>query len=161
MTPEILEDLADLFRHPLDAAVRHQLTLQHVEAAFRLAIDATQAGDEYLLNTLPAPTLADLTAPLFSASCVALANDMPDDQLRAAFDMYLATHRPADLPPPEPGLRWLGLQLKQHSSTGPDTAVVEFVARSKLGGRAHRLHETSRFVREGGRWYYTEGSLHT
>lgn len=71
------------------------------------------------------------------------------------------SHRPADLPPPEPGLRWLGLQLKQHSSTGLDTAEVEFVARSKLGGRAHRLHETSRFVREGGRWYYTEGSLHT
>jgi hypothetical protein len=98
MPPEILEDLADLFRHPLDAALRHHLTLQHVEAAFRLAIDDTQAGDEYLLNTLPAPALADLTAPLFSASCVAMTHDIPDDMLRTAFNMYLATHRPAELP---------------------------------------------------------------
>ena len=36
---------------------------------------------------------------------------------------------------------------------------VEFVARSKLGGRAHRLHETSRFVREDGEWFYVDGDL--
>jgi len=35
--------------------------------------------------------------------------------------------------------------------------VVEFVARSKSGGRATRLHETSRFVREDGRWLYVDG----
>lgn len=64
--------------------------------------------------------------------------------------------RPASLPAPEPGLRWLGLQVRRHQATGPDEAVVEFVARSKLGGRAHRLHECSRFVREGGRWTYVE-----
>jgi SEC-C motif-containing protein len=40
-----------------------------------------------------------------------------------------------------------------------DTATVAFVARSKLGGRAHRLVETSRFVREGGRWFYVEGDI--
>jgi len=37
---------------------------------------------------------------------------------------------------------------------GDDRGIVEFVARSKLGGRAHRLHEVSEFVREGGRWFY-------
>jgi SEC-C motif domain protein len=37
--------------------------------------------------------------------------------------------------------------------------VVEFVARSKQGGRATRLHEVSRFVREGGRWYYLDAAL--
>jgi len=36
---------------------------------------------------------------------------------------------------------------------------VEFVARSKRGGRAHRLHETSRFVREDGRWLYVDGDV--
>jgi SEC-C motif-containing protein len=40
-----------------------------------------------------------------------------------------------------------------------DHAGVEFVARSKLGGRAHRLHEISRFVREDGRWYYVDGDV--
>lgn len=60
----------------------------------------------------------------------------------------------------EPGLRWLGLQVKRHAPTEVGQAEVEFVARSKLGGRAHRLHETSRFVLEGGRWYYVDGTLH-
>ncbi|WP_148715604.1 YchJ family protein [Chitinolyticbacter meiyuanensis] len=55
--------------------------------------------------------------------------------------------------------RWLGLTVKHHEATG-DTAVVEFVARYKVGGRAYRLHETSRFVREGGRWFYVDGELH-
>ena len=53
--------------------------------------------------------------------------------------------------------RWLGLDIKRHEMTGADTAIVEFVARYKLGGRAHRLHESSRFVREDGRWYYVDG----
>ena len=40
-----------------------------------------------------------------------------------------------------------------------DHASVEFVARYKVKGRAHRLHEVSRFVREGGRWFYLDGSF--
>jgi SEC-C motif-containing protein len=36
---------------------------------------------------------------------------------------------------------------------------VEFVARNKLGGRAWRHHETSRFERVGGRWLYVDGDL--
>jgi SEC-C motif-containing protein len=31
---------------------------------------------------------------------------------------------------------------------------VEFVARYKVGGKAHRLHEISQFVRESGAWVY-------
>jgi SEC-C motif-containing protein len=38
-------------------------------------------------------------------------------------------------------------------------ATVEFVARYKVGGRAHRLHEVSRFVLEEGRWFYLDGSF--
>ncbi|MFZ9430303.1 MAG: YchJ family metal-binding protein [Burkholderiaceae bacterium] len=34
------------------------------------------------------------------------------------------------------------------------------MARSKLGGKAHRLHETSRFVRELGQWWYVDGQIH-
>jgi SEC-C motif-containing protein len=67
--------------------------------------------------------------------------------------------RPAKEPTFEPGLRWLGLDLRQHQQADTDHATVRFVARSKLGGRAHRLEETSRFVREGGRWYYVDGDL--
>ncbi|MBI5257944.1 MAG: hypothetical protein HY855_15675 [Burkholderiales bacterium] len=75
-------------------------------------------------------------------------------------DYLLATWHPTTRPAQlafEPGLRWLGLEVRRHQATGADTAIVEFVARSKLGGRAHRLHETSRFVREQGRWLYVDG----
>ena len=65
--------------------------------------------------------------------------------------------RPSALAAAEPGLRWLGLDVKRTTNIDADHATVEFVARSKLGGRAHRLHETSRFVREGGRWFYVDG----
>ena len=74
-------------------------------------------------------------------------------------DYLLATwhpdHRPHDIEPPEPGLRWLGLEVRRTAMQGPDAAEVSFVARSKLGGRAHRLVENSGFVREAGRWLYT------
>ena len=53
--------------------------------------------------------------------------------------------------------RWLGLEIKRHEMNGTDSAIVEFVARYKVGGRAHRLHEISRFVREDGRWLYVDG----
>lgn len=67
--------------------------------------------------------------------------------------------RPATLEAPAPGLRWLGLHVQAAASQGADAATVRFVARSKLAGRAHRLLETSRFVREGGRWYYVSGEF--
>ena len=69
-----------------------------------------------------------------------------------------ASTRPADLDF-EPGARWLGLQVRSHRATGEDRAEVEFVARYRVGGRAVRLHETSRFVREGGRWLYVDGDI--
>ena len=69
-----------------------------------------------------------------------------------------ASTRPADLDF-EPGARWLGLQVRSHRATGEDRAEVEFVARYRVGGRAVHLHETSRFVREGGRWLYVDGDI--
>ena len=50
--------------------------------------------------------------------------------------------------------KWIGLDVKSVEATGADSAIVEFVARYKLGGRAQRLHEVSRFVRAQGYWYY-------
>ncbi len=70
-----------------------------------------------------------------------------------------ASTRPAELEPPEPGLKWLGLDVKRAAMQDADHGTVEFVARSKLGGRAHRLHELSRFVRENGEWFYVDGDL--
>ncbi|MBF5004138.1 hypothetical protein ISG32_07690 [Diaphorobacter sp. NR2-3-3-1] len=67
-----------------------------------------------------------------------------------------AKERPASLDF-DAAAKWLGLAIKQASATGENTAEVEFVARYRVGGRAVRLHERSRFVREEGRWYYVDG----
>ncbi len=70
-----------------------------------------------------------------------------------------ASTRPAALELDAQALRWIGLDIKRFEARSEDEAVVEFVARCKVGGRAQRMHEISRFVREQGRWYYASGEL--
>jgi SEC-C motif-containing protein len=79
-------------------------------------------------------------------------------------DYVLATWhvstRPAQLDLAEEATtKWLGLEVKRHEQQDADHAIVEFVARYKVGGRAHRLHELSRFVREEGKWFYVDGDV--
>ncbi|MFO7578627.1 MAG: YchJ family metal-binding protein [Nitrosomonas halophila] len=70
------------------------------------------------------------------------------------------TTRPASLElTREPPSKWLGLAVKRHEQVAPDRAVVEFVARYKIGSRAYRLHEVSRFVYEAGQWFYVDGDI--
>ncbi|CAN7231142.1 YchJ family metal-binding protein [Variovorax sp. LjRoot290] len=64
----------------------------------------------------------------------------------------------------EPGVKWLGLEVRSRSVLDADHAEVEFVARQRSSaGVATRLHERSRFVREDdgavSRWYYLDGDL--
>lgn len=54
-------------------------------------------------------------------------------------------------------IKWLELDLRFAHEEG-DEATVEFVARCRVSSRGHRLHETSRFVREAGRWLYVDGT---
>ncbi len=76
----------------------------------------------------------------------------------------LATWHPRTRPASldfEIGAQWLGLQVKHFATTSIDSAEVEFVARFRVQGRAVRLHERSRFVREVldglPRWLYVDG----
>jgi SEC-C motif-containing protein len=56
--------------------------------------------------------------------------------------------------------KWLGLNVIDASITGATSAEVEFIARSRVSNAAAvRQHERSRFVREGGRWFYVDGDL--
>jgi SEC-C motif-containing protein len=59
----------------------------------------------------------------------------------------------------EPATQWLGLAITRHEQADETHALVEFVARYKVNGRAHRLHEVSRFIREDGRWFYLDGEF--
>jgi SEC-C motif-containing protein len=78
-------------------------------------------------------------------------------------DYLLATWhpdtRPAELDLDADDTKWLGLEVKKHVQQDETRATVEFVARYRIAGKGHRLHELSRFVREDGRWYYIDGKL--
>jgi SEC-C motif domain protein len=68
-----------------------------------------------------------------------------------------ASQRPAQIEF-EPGVKWLGLEVRSHTVQDARHAEVEFVARQKPAtGAAVRLHERSRFVREAGQWLYVDG----
>jgi SEC-C motif-containing protein len=73
-------------------------------------------------------------------------------------DTWHAAHRPASVEF-DPQTRWLGLEIRKYRLIDSDHAEVEFVARNRLAGRALRLHEVSRFVRQGDRWFYVDGDV--
>lgn len=78
-------------------------------------------------------------------------------------DWLLATWHPDTRPDlldlaDQGAVKWLGLKVVRVVDGGEsDTqGVVEFVARYKVGGRAQRIHEVSRFRREQGSWLYVD-----
>lgn len=100
-------------------------------------------------DTTPAPDAESLMRSRYTAFVLERA------------DYLLATWHASRRPPSiefDPGVKWLGLELRQHRVVDTTHAEVEFVARQKNSGSpALRLHERSRFVREEGRWYYLDG----
>lgn len=117
------------------------------------AQDYSLCCGRYLDSDLPAPTAEALmrsryTAFVLGREAYLLATWHPD-------------FRPAELNlAAEAQTKWLGLDVRHHENLDATRAIVEFVARYKIGGRAHRLHETSRFLRIGEHWHYTDGDLH-
>ena len=90
--------------------------------------------------------------------------------VRERADYLLATWHASTRPASidfEPGVKWLGLDVRSRSVLDADHAEVEFVARHRdATGVAARLHGRSRFVREGdegagevARWFYVDGEL--
>lgn len=72
-------------------------------------------------------------------------------------DYLLASWHPSTRPRKltlDPNLRWTGLEVLSASGSLFDTTgIVEFRATHDQGTQTER----SRFVREGGRWYYVDG----
>ena len=114
--------------------------------------------------------------PLNFAECCGRWQDQPapdaESLMRSRYSAFvredaaclLATWHPTTRPASldfDAGTRWLGLQVRAHRVVDETHAEVEFVARSRPAGPgpAVRLHERSRFVREGGRWFYVDGDL--
>lgn len=100
----------------------------------------------------PAPTAELLMRSRYTAYALGLE------------DYLLKTWHPSTRPAAlqlaeEPPLKWLGLNILDYENTADDQAEVEFVARYKVNGKAERLHENSRFVREHGQWFYVDGDF--
>lgn len=93
----------------------------------------------------------------------------PEQLMRSRYTAYVladepylrATWDPSTCPTEtliEPSIKWVGLEVRAAQEEGND-GTVEFIARAKVGGRARRLHETSRFIRREGRWFYVDGDF--
>ena len=102
----------------------------------------------YLNENIPAPDAEALMRSRYSAFVLERV-----DYLLATWH---ASTRPATLDF-APGAKWLGLDVRSYRLLDADHAEVEFVARCREAGRATRLHERSRFVRESARWWYVDG----
>lgn len=112
----------------------------------------------YHLGTT-APTAEALMRSRYSAYALHSKNPGLIDYL---LQTWHADTRPQSLElDGENASKWLGLQIRRHFNIDADNAIVEFIARYKYannpGGRAERLHETSRFKRVENRWYYLDG----
>lgn len=73
-----------------------------------------------------------------------------------------ASTRPAELDVNQPDApNWIGLKIVTVDGGGRDdeSGIVEFIARYKINGKAHRMQEKSRFVKEQGKWFYVDGDV--
>lgn len=85
----------------------------------------------------------------------------------AKIDYLMATHHPSkrllgersSLAQTCQDTSWLWLDVVDtENGTADDTeGVVEFIAKFSAGGQLSMLHERSRFVKEGGQWFYLDG----
>lgn len=106
----------------------------------------------YVEGNVPAPTAEALMRSRYTAYTL-----LREDYLLATWH---TSTRPTSLElATDAATKWIGLEVKRHEQQDADHAIVEFVARYKVNGRAHRLHEVSRFVREDGRWFYVDGDV--
>jgi SEC-C motif-containing protein len=57
--------------------------------------------------------------------------------------------------------QWIGLKIirTEAGQTNDEDGIVEFIAKYKVNGKAHKLQETSRFVKEGEHWFYVDGDI--
>lgn len=106
----------------------------------------------YVEGHEPAPTAEALMRSRYTAYTL-----LREDYLLATWH---ASTRPSALGLAEDvQTKWISLEVKRHEQQDAEHAKVEFVARYKMNGRAYRLHEVSRFVRENGRWFYVDGEV--
>ena len=83
--------------------------------------------------------------------------------VKEAGDYLLQTWHPSTRPTTMDfeATQWLGLKVIAAHDIDDSHAEVSFSARYKVNGRAHKMQENSRFVREQGAWLYVDGDVDT
>lgn len=71
---------------------------------------------------------------------------------------HVAT-RPASLDLETSPSQWLGLTVHEFHDIDADHQEVSFTAKYKQNGKAFKMHENSRFVKEDGKWFYFNGDV--
>jgi SEC-C motif domain protein len=98
-----------------------------------------------------APTAERLMRSRYSAYAVGLVDYL--------LDTWHPTSRP-DALELDPGIRWYRLDILARSGGGilDRDGTVEFEAHYRQDGTAGVQHEVSRFLKEGGRWFYLDAA---
>ena len=96
-------------------------------------------------NSAPAPNAEALMRSRYTA------------YTRHNADYLLKTWHPSTRPQSlefDKQIQWLRLKIVHNSDN-----TVEFIATCRVNGKAHKLHEKSRFVQEHGQWFYVDGDM--
>jgi SEC-C motif-containing protein len=99
--------------------------------------------EPYINGNAPAPSAETLMRSRYTAYVL-------HDQTYL-LDSWHASTRPESIEM-DPDIHWIRLKI-----LNSDNDHVEFVATFRRHGKAHKLHENSRFIFEDGRWFYVDG----
>ncbi len=116
----------------------------------------TDCCERYIVGGVAAPTAEALMRSRYTAYTL-----KQEDYLLATWhdstrpdQLGLADELSGEMP-----TKWLRLEVMSFELQDSTHATVEFEARYKVNGRAHRLHELSRFACENGKWFYVDGII--
>lgn len=123
----------------------------------KLPIRPCPCGSKKTLQTCCGPLIDGEPAPTAEALMRSRYTAYALKREPYLLDSWHPSTRPESIDFP-PTLRWIGLEIVDTGTPGAE-AIVEFIARFREHGRPGALHETSRFVQEGGRWLYVDGRI--
>ncbi|MBK3735483.1 SEC-C motif-containing protein [Azospirillum brasilense] len=111
----------------------------------------------YLDGSAPAPTAEALMRSRYSAFACGKIDYLQETLLpetREDFDRKEIETWAANS-------QWTGLEVRatEAGRAEDEEGVVEFVAHFTMNGKPQKHHETSRFAKRDGRWYYVDGTL--
>ncbi|WP_058913014.1 YchJ family protein [Entomohabitans teleogrylli] len=108
----------------------------------------------YLNGERPAPGPSQLMRSRYSA----FVNHHSDYLISTWHPSCMAAQHKADIEAGFAATHWLSLTIFEEApGANPGEEFVSFVARFEENGKPGAIIERSRFLKEGGRWYYIDG----